>query len=52
MTLKNKYLHRSHISEKKFREIVRYFSEDLDAQQKLPRLHTYNEKRSINFLEK
>ena len=31
MTLKNKYLYRSHISEKKFREILRYFCEDLDA---------------------
>ena len=31
MKLKNKYLYRSHISEKKFREILRYFCEDVDA---------------------
>ena len=31
MTLKNKYLYRAHISEKKFREILRWFCEDLDA---------------------
>ena len=31
MTLKNRYLYRSHISEKKFREILRCFCEDLDA---------------------
>ena len=29
--MKNKYYNRSHISEKKFREIIRYWSEDLDA---------------------
>jgi len=31
MKPKNKYCHRSHISEKKFREIIRYFCEDLNA---------------------
>lgn len=31
MTLKNRYLYHSHISEKKFREILRCFCEDLDA---------------------
>ena len=31
MKLYNKYLYRSHISEKKFREILRCFCEDLDA---------------------
>lgn len=31
MKLKNKYLYRSHISEKKFREILQYFCTDLDA---------------------
>jgi transposase len=31
MTLKNKYLYRSHISEKKFRQILRLFCEDFDA---------------------
>src|SRR3989339_583371 len=31
MTLKNKYLYRSHISEKKFRQILRLFCQDFDA---------------------
>lgn len=29
--MKNKYLFKSHISERKFREILRYFSQDFDA---------------------
>ena len=33
MTMKNKYFVRSHISEKRFREIIRYFSIDLTATQ-------------------
>ena len=33
MTDKNKYVKCAHISERKFREIVRYFSEDLNATQ-------------------
>ena len=33
MTIKNKYSKRSKISEKKFREILRYFSIDLNASQ-------------------
>ena len=33
MTMKNKYIIRSRISEKKFREIIHYFSGDLTAQQ-------------------
>ena len=33
MPLKNKYINRSRISEAKFRELVKYFSLDLDAQQ-------------------
>ena len=33
MTVKNKYVKRSKISEKKFREIIRFFSLDLDALQ-------------------
>jgi len=31
MTLKNKYLYRSHIFEKKFRQILRLFCQDFDA---------------------
>lgn len=31
MTRKNKYCYQSHLSERKFREIIRYFSMDLDA---------------------
>lgn len=31
--MKNKYMNRSHISEAKFREVVRLFSVDLDATQ-------------------
>ena len=33
MPVKNKYIKRSRISEAKFRDLVRYFSLDLDAQQ-------------------
>ena len=33
MTLKNRYVNRSKISEAKFRELVRYFAADLDATQ-------------------
>ncbi|MDD3591053.1 MAG: IS1595 family transposase [Sulfurovum sp.] len=33
MDTKNKYVNSSHISEAKFREIIRYFSEDLNATQ-------------------
>ncbi|MDD2450579.1 MAG: IS1595 family transposase [Sulfurovum sp.] len=33
MDAKNKYVNSSHISEAKFREIIRYFSEDLNATQ-------------------
>ena len=33
MTSKNKYYNRSRISEKKFREIIKYFSVDLSATQ-------------------
>jgi len=33
MNVKNKYVKSSHISERKFREIVKYFSEDLNATQ-------------------
>ena len=33
MTIKNKYVTHSHISEKKFRQIILLFSEDLSATQ-------------------
>ena len=33
MPMKNKYVIRSHISEKKFREVIYLFSEDLSATQ-------------------
>ena len=33
MTMKNKYVKRAHISERKFQQIVRLFSTDLDASQ-------------------
>ena len=33
MKVKNKYVNRSRISEKKFREIIKYFSLDLNAVQ-------------------
>ena len=33
MTIKNKYVVRSRVSEKKFRELIRYFSVDLSASQ-------------------
>ncbi|MBT3617812.1 MAG: IS1595 family transposase, partial [Candidatus Marinimicrobia bacterium] len=31
MTMRNKYVKRSHISEKKFRQLVKLFSLDLNA---------------------
>ena len=31
MTMRNKYVRRSHITEKKFRQLVKLFSLDLDA---------------------
>ena len=30
-TMKNKYIYRSRISEKKFREILKYFAQDIEA---------------------
>jgi predicted DNA-binding protein (UPF0251 family) len=33
MTVKNEYVNRSKISEKKFRELLRFFAFDLDASQ-------------------
>ena len=33
MTMKNKYAKRAHISERKFQQLVRLFSADLDASQ-------------------
>jgi transposase len=33
MVEKNKYIKQAHISERKFREIIKYFSEDLNATQ-------------------
>jgi len=48
MTMQNKYANRSRISEKKFREIVKYFSMDLE-QQKLPNYQALVGKLSINI---
>ena len=31
LSMKNKYIYRSLISEKKFREILKYFTEDIEA---------------------
>ena len=31
LSMKNKYIYRSRISEKKFREILKYFSQDIEA---------------------
>ena len=31
LSMKNKYIYRSRISEKKFREILKYFAEDIEA---------------------
>ena len=31
LSMKNKYIYRSRISQKKFREILKYFAEDIDA---------------------
>ena len=48
MTLKNKYLYRSHISEKKFREVLRYFCEDIDATKTAS--FTNIQRKTINLL--
>ena len=48
MTLKNKYLYRSHISEKKFREVLRYFCEDIDATKTAS--FTKIQRKTINLL--
>ena len=31
LSMKNKYIYRSRISEKKFREILKYFTQDIEA---------------------
>ena len=31
LSMKNKYIYRSRISEKKFREILKYFAQDIEA---------------------
>ncbi|PIT89258.1 MAG: IS1595 family transposase, partial [Candidatus Levybacteria bacterium CG10_big_fil_rev_8_21_14_0_10_36_7] len=48
MKLKNRYLYRSHISEKKFREILRWFCEDLDATKTASFSHV--QRKSVNQL--
>lgn len=46
--MKNKYLFKSHISERKFREILKYFSQDFDATK--TSILTKNTRKTINRL--
>ena len=54
MPVKNKYINRSRISEAKFREVVKYFSLDLDAQKitTLTRLNRNTVNRYITLFRK
>jgi transposase-like protein len=54
MPVKNKYIHRSRISEAKFRELVKYFSLDLDAQKiaVLTRLNRNTVNRYVTLFRK
>jgi transposase-like protein len=54
MTIKNKYAKRSKISEKKFREILRYFSLDLNASQiaQLTKLNRNTINRYLNEIRR
>ena len=49
--MKNKYLNRSKISESKFREILKYFTEDLIVS-KIARLSCLNRNTIINIVQK
>ena len=49
--MKNKYLKRAHISERKFREILKYFTEDLTVS-KIARLACLNRNTMINIVQK
>ena len=51
MTIKNKYFYRSHISEEKFREVIRLFSADLTALQ-IASLTKINKNTINNILKK
>ena len=49
--MKNKYAKRSHISERKFQQLVRLFSADLDASQ-IARLTGLNRNTVNRYLKK
>lgn len=51
MTMKNKYVKRAHISERKFQQLVRLFSADLDASQ-IARLTSLNRNTVNRYLMK
>ncbi len=51
MTMKNKYAKRAHISERKFQQLVRLFSTDLDASQ-IARLTSLNRNTVNRYLTK
>ena len=48
LSMKNKYIVRSRISEKKFREILKYFAEDIEAS-KISNLTKISEATLQNF---
>ena len=50
-TMKNKYIIRSRISEKKFREILKYFAEDIEAL-KISNLTKIQKQPYVKSLEK
>ena len=49
--MKNKYVKRAHISERKFREVLKYFTEDLTVS-KIARLACLNRNTMINIVQK
>ena len=51
MTMKNKYVKRAHISERKFQQIIRLFSADLDASQ-IAKLTDLNRNTVNRYLKK
>ena len=54
MTVRNRYLKRAHVSERKFRQILRLFSEDLTAT-RISRILTINRNtvnRYVNIIKR
>ena len=51
MTMKNKYVNRAHVSERKFQQLVRLFATDLDASQ-IAKLTGLNRNTVNRYLKK